>query len=79
MHTSSPPAIDHKGSSQAPFTPVVYDDDCPTLVTLDLEFAFANPMYAMVSATFFGQVSKLMVKAFEERCLEVYGSGHGLS
>ncbi|KAI0638517.1 dehydrase and lipid transport-domain-containing protein [Trametes polyzona] len=47
----------------------------PTLVTLDLSFAFANPVHAAVSATVFGQVSKLMVKAFEERCLEIYGKG----
>lgn len=45
----------------------------PVLVTLDLAFAFSNPVHAAVSATFFGQVSKLMVKAFEERCWEVYG------
>jgi len=50
-------------------------DAGPTLVTLDLAFAFSNPVHATVSATFFGQVSKLMVKAFEERCLEVYGPG----
>lgn len=47
----------------------------PTLVTLDLAYAFSNPLHASVSSTFFGQVSKLMVKAFEERCLEVYGPG----
>jgi len=47
----------------------------PTLVTLDLAFAFSNPVHATVSAAFFGQVSKLMVKAFEERCMEVYGPG----
>lgn len=40
----------------------------PTLVTLDLAFAFANPAHAVVSAAFFGQVSKLMVTAFERRC-----------
>jgi coenzyme Q-binding protein COQ10 len=74
-HTSFPPAVDHKGSSQSRSTSGGYGDDGPTLVTLDLEFAFANPMHAMVSAAFFGQVSKLMVKAFEERCLEVYGTG----
>ncbi|KAG6814206.1 hypothetical protein H0H92_000883 [Tricholoma furcatifolium] len=44
-----------------------------TLVTLDLKYAFANPLHASVSSTFFGQVSKLMVKAFEDRCMEVYG------
>lgn len=45
------------------------------MVTLDLEFAFANPVHAAVSAKFFGQVSQLMVKAFEERCLAVHGPG----
>jgi coenzyme Q-binding protein COQ10 len=48
----------------------------PTLVTLDLAFAFSNPVHATISAVFFGQVSKLMVKAFEERCMEVYGPGN---
>ncbi|KZP32914.1 hypothetical protein FIBSPDRAFT_811731 [Athelia psychrophila] len=47
----------------------------PTLVTLDLAFAFANPLHAAASAAFSGQVSKQMVKAFEERCLAVYGPG----
>ncbi|KAF5363635.1 hypothetical protein D9756_000660 [Leucocoprinus leucothites] len=47
----------------------------PTLVTLDLVYAFASPIHAGVSATFFGQVSRLMVKAFEERCLSLYGPG----
>jgi len=50
-------------------------DSGPTLVTLDLSFAFANPVHAAVSAAFFGQVSKMMVKAFEERCIDVYGPG----
>ncbi|CDO75896.1 hypothetical protein BN946_scf184523.g5 [Trametes cinnabarina] len=50
-------------------------DARPTLVTLDLSFAFANPVHAAVSATFFGQVSKMMVRAFEERCLHIYGPG----
>ncbi|KAI0774598.1 dehydrase and lipid transport-domain-containing protein [Fomes fomentarius] len=47
----------------------------PTFVTLDLSFAFTNPVHAAVSATFFGQVSKMMVQAFEERCLDIYGKG----
>ncbi|KAH7916087.1 dehydrase and lipid transport-domain-containing protein [Hygrophoropsis aurantiaca] len=47
----------------------------PTLVTLDIAFAFANPVYATASATFLGKVSKLMVGAFEERCLAVLGPG----
>ncbi|TFK43568.1 dehydrase and lipid transport-domain-containing protein [Crucibulum laeve] len=47
----------------------------PTLVTLDLAYAFANPIHASVSSAFFGQVSKLMVQAFENRCIEIYGPG----
>ncbi|KAJ6484990.1 dehydrase and lipid transport-domain-containing protein [Mycena vitilis] len=43
-----------------------------TLVSLDLAFAFASPIHAAVSSSFFGQVSKLMVNAFEERCATVY-------
>lgn len=50
-------------------------DARPTLVTLDLSFAFANPVHAAVSATFFGKVSKMMVQAFEERCIDIYGPG----
>ena len=51
------------------------NDDGPTLLSLDLSFAFANPVQAAVSRGFFGKVSTLMVKAFEERCLKVYGRG----
>ncbi|KAF8998493.1 cyclase/dehydrase, partial [Cyathus striatus] len=45
-----------------------------TVVTLDLEYAFTNPLHASISSSFFEQVSKLMVNAFEERCLQLYGS-----
>jgi len=51
------------------------DDIGPTLLSLELSFAFANPVHAAVSSTFFGKVSTMMVKAFEERCLKVYGAG----
>lgn len=50
-------------------------DTGPTLVTLDIAFAFENPLHSALSAKFFGKVSRLMVQAFEERCLAVYGSG----
>ncbi|KAG2077456.1 hypothetical protein BDR04DRAFT_1125034 [Suillus decipiens] len=50
-------------------------DAGPTLVTLDIAFAFENPLHSALSANFFGKVSMLMVQAFEERCLAVYGSG----
>ncbi|KAG5646611.1 hypothetical protein DXG03_002915 [Asterophora parasitica] len=61
-------------NSPLPSTP--HGDGKPvesTLVTLDLAYAFANPLHASVSSAFFGQVSKAMVKAFEGRCQEVYG------
>ncbi|KAF8165380.1 dehydrase and lipid transport-domain-containing protein [Crassisporium funariophilum] len=44
-----------------------------TLVSFNLTYEFADPIYASVSSTFFGRVSKLMIKAFEDRCVEVYG------
>jgi len=52
---------------------IALDDVGPTLLSLDLSFAFANPVHAAVSGSFFGKVSTLMVKAFEERCMKVYG------
>ncbi|KAJ3830560.1 dehydrase and lipid transport-domain-containing protein [Lentinula raphanica] len=50
------------------------DGEHTTLVTLDLSFAFASPVHAAVSSAFFGQVSKQMVQAFENRCSSVYDS-----
>ncbi|OCB91207.1 hypothetical protein A7U60_g1554 [Sanghuangporus baumii] len=47
----------------------------PTLLSIDLVFAFANPVYAAASAAFFRDVSSMMVEAFEKRCMEVYGPG----
>ncbi|CAG8586448.1 4547_t:CDS:2 [Ambispora leptoticha] len=38
-----------------------------------LEFEFASPLHAQVSNMFFDQVSTLMVKAFENRCGQIYG------
>ncbi|KAI6047214.1 dehydrase and lipid transport-domain-containing protein [Pisolithus marmoratus] len=63
--------------SEAPLsrTAGTTSDDGPTLVTLDIEYAFSNPMHAAVSAKVFGQVSQLLVKSFEARCLAVYGPG----
>lgn len=49
------------------------DDTGPTILSLDLTYEFANPVHAAVSGAFFGKVSTLMVKAFEERCVRVYG------
>jgi len=53
--------------------PDLSDPPGPTLVSFTLAFQFANPIHAGVSSLFFGRVSKLMIKAFEDRCLQVYG------
>ncbi|KAH7930085.1 hypothetical protein BV22DRAFT_1125241 [Leucogyrophana mollusca] len=65
-----PPDRSHRPANRA-----ISEHGGPTLVTLDLAFAFANPVHATISAAFFGKVSKLMVNAFEERCLAVLGPG----
>ncbi|KAF9569072.1 hypothetical protein CPC08DRAFT_757263 [Agrocybe pediades] len=44
-----------------------------TLVSFDLTYQFSNPLHAGVSSTFFGQVSSMMIDAFENRCVSVYG------
>ncbi|KIL70097.1 hypothetical protein M378DRAFT_116937 [Amanita muscaria Koide BX008] len=55
------------------FQPGATRDSQPsTLVTLDLVYAFANPLHAAVSGAFFGQISKQTIRAFEERCRIVY-------
>lgn len=59
-----------------PLTGKATSDHGPTLVTLDLSFMFAHAAYAGASQMFFGQVSKMMVSAFEQRCLELYGPGN---
>ncbi|KAI0722624.1 dehydrase and lipid transport-domain-containing protein [Earliella scabrosa] len=75
-HPASPSlAAQNRDPAEGAAEPASVGGASPTLVTLDLSFAFANPVHAAVSATFFGQVSKMMVKAFEERCLEIYGQG----
>ena len=69
-------ALDGAPTSQAALPASAGADDTgPTLLSLDLAFEFANPMHAAVSGAFFGKVSALMVKAFEERCVKVYGPG----
>ncbi|KZT05605.1 uncharacterized protein LAESUDRAFT_681133 [Laetiporus sulphureus 93-53] len=75
--SSKPPLSVTSPTPDLPAQPESPDDrdSGPTLVTLDLSFSFANPVHAAVSAAFFGQVSKVMVKAFEERCLDTYGPG----
>ena len=71
-HPSSPHPT--QGDLKVP-TLLKLDDNVPTLLSVDLAFAFANPLYAAASSAFFKQVSAMMVKAFEERCVQVYGSG----
>ncbi|KIM46222.1 hypothetical protein M413DRAFT_64768 [Hebeloma cylindrosporum] len=45
----------------------------PTLVSFDLTYEFSNPLHAGVSSAFFGQISKLMIAAFADRCQSIYG------
>lgn len=45
-----------------------------TLVTLDLVYAFTNPIHAGICAAFSNQWSPFILKAFEERCQFLYGS-----
>ncbi|CAE6422490.1 unnamed protein product [Rhizoctonia solani] len=47
----------------------------PTLLSIDLDYQFINPLHAAVSKAAFERVSGMMVQAFERRCLEVYGKG----
>jgi coenzyme Q-binding protein COQ10 len=65
----------HVSTRDPPFEDQGSDDSSPTLVSYDVAFAFANPVHAAVSTAFFSQVSKLMIQAFEERCLQVHGKG----
>jgi len=60
-------------TSKSENVPDPSDPPGPTLVSFSLAYQFANPIHAGVSSLFFGQVSKLMIQAFEDRCLQVYG------
>ncbi|KJA30041.1 hypothetical protein HYPSUDRAFT_125978 [Hypholoma sublateritium FD-334 SS-4] len=67
FHSASPPQPSSEPTSEAADLPG------PTWVTFDLTYEFANPLHAGLSATFFGNVSGLMIQAFEDRCRTVYG------
>jgi len=73
-HLSSGPPLHSDARNSVPMDSHAPDAG-PTLVTLDIAFAFENPLHSALSAKFFGKVSRMMVQAFEERCLVVYGSG----
>ncbi|KAI9453477.1 cyclase/dehydrase [Lactarius psammicola] len=73
--TSTPRARTDLGQAPSLMASAGADDTGPTLLSLELAFEFANPLHAAVSGAFFGKVSALMVKAFEERCVKVYGPG----
>ena len=47
------------------------------LLSIDLDFAFANPLYAAASAHFFRQVSAMMVEAFEKEARRALGRTPG--
>ncbi|WVQ66112.1 uncharacterized protein L199_004290 [Kwoniella botswanensis] len=48
----------------------------PTLLTIDLNFNFANPLHRIASQAVLPKVADKMVEAFEKRCLDVYGKGN---
>ncbi|ORZ11128.1 hypothetical protein BCR42DRAFT_357196 [Absidia repens] len=43
-------------------------------VDFDISFEFASPLHAQASNVFFDQVSQMMMKAFIDRCHQVYAS-----
>lgn len=47
----------------------------PTLVSIDLAYEFANPLYAMAASGAFQKISGKIMGAFESRVREVYGDG----
>ncbi|KAI8329829.1 hypothetical protein BC941DRAFT_362165 [Chlamydoabsidia padenii] len=51
----------------------------PTNCTVDfsIQFEFASPLHAQASNVFFDQVSQLMMKAFIDRCHQVYDNKIG--
>ncbi|CAG8444451.1 572_t:CDS:2 [Acaulospora morrowiae] len=55
------------------FTPHEASPSMHCNLNFSLEFEFASPIHAQLAKTFFGQVSDLMVTAFEKRCEEIYG------
>ena len=49
------------------------DHSGPTSVSYHLTYEFVNPLYSATSAAYFGRVAGMMIKAFEDRCLVIYG------
>ena len=47
----------------------------PTMVSIDLAYEFANPLYAAAASSAFQRVSGKIMGAFEKRVREVYGDG----
>lgn len=48
-----------------------FTNELDTFVELILKYKFKNPVYNTVSSLFQNQVSEIMIKAFEERALEL--------
>ncbi|WWC65773.1 uncharacterized protein I303_108395 [Kwoniella dejecticola CBS 10117] len=69
--SSSDPTSSREPNSTSPADPNIG----PTLLTIDLNFNFANPLHRIASQAVLPKVADKMVYAFEKRCLEVYGKG----
>lgn len=77
-HPSTPPSS-HPAPPQNPRVPNDTSDlgadtsRGPTLLTIDLAFEFSNPLHRIASQAVLPKVADKMVRAFEERCVDVYG------
>lgn len=62
-------------STTASSVPSSDHTDLPTLVSIDLAYEFANPLYQMMAGQAFQKVSGKIMSAFEKRVQQVYGVG----
>lgn len=52
----------------------VYEGDEKCHVNFSIDFEFKSYLYAYFANIFFIEVATQMVSAFENRCIEIYGS-----
>lgn len=74
-HSSASPLPPSENSDRPPNSSNTDPHTGPTLLTIDLAFAFVNPLHRIASQAVLPKVSEKMVEAFEQRCLDVWGRG----